>query len=301
MPPRDTAWRPYNRMAENIKYRQLKAFCLVVEAGSFKAAAGRLAVTQSTFSTLIKELEDDIGVALFERSTRRCVLTQGGKEFYGRIRSPMGHLEVAYRDMKEFAAGRRGVLHIAMLPSVSSGAVMDKLAEFQRMNPSVRVIIKDGKNAQVVEAVRNGEVELGIATLVEDDPELDFHELYEDRLAIVAPKGHPIAKDPPFWESLNKYDLIVITAGPSEYGLRHGNVQRLPAYEVEQAPTAVGLVRKGLGVTVIPLSVVSQMDTNGLEVAAVEGEYGRRVIGIVRRRNIPIGGTASAFIRCLTL
>jgi DNA-binding transcriptional LysR family regulator len=282
--------------AINPKYRQLKAFALVVETGSFKQAADHLAVTQPSFSVLIKELEHDTGVVLFERSTRRCTPTPAGAAFYDQIRGPLAHLEEAYRCIKDVGAGTQGKLSLAALPALSSGVIAHKLAQFQRRFPNVRISLSERKHDQILTAVRQGEVEFGIGSLLRSDPDLSFQPLFKDQLMIVAPPGHPLLKMRPVWKSLDRFDLVLLTGGPAEYGLKVSQVQSSLVVEVEQAATALAMVRNGMGITVLPSTIVPGSNVEGLVCLPIEGRLAERQLGLICKKNTHLSAAARAFI-----
>src|SRR5437868_4913579 len=103
-------------MALNIKYRQLRGFADLAESGSFKAAADKLSVTQPSLSTLIKELENDLGVTLVARAPGSATLSEAGSEFYEQIKGSLGQLEKAYAFAKAAGKGEYGRLRVATLP-----------------------------------------------------------------------------------------------------------------------------------------------------------------------------------------
>lgn len=268
-------------MSSNIKYRRLKAFALVVETGSFKAAADRLAVTQPSFSSLIKELESDIEVTLFDRTTRSCVLTDAGQTFYEEIKGALGHLEDAYQYIKDVGKGSRGKLSLAALPSLAAGIVTSKLGEFHRSHPGVRITLSERKNDQILDAVRRGEVELGVGSMWQAEAELRFEPLFTDQLMFVVPQGHALVSMRPVWKCADKFDLILINAGPTEHALKVSDVQRPPAYEVEHLATALAMVRHGMGISILPSSVVPTLNMNGLVCLPILGNMATRQIGMI--------------------
>ncbi|MDB5942336.1 MAG: LysR family regulatory protein [Ramlibacter sp.] len=286
-------------MTAHIKYRQLKAFALVVELGSFKAAADRLAVTQPSLSALVKDLEEDLGVALLERSTRSCRTTPAGAGFYDEIKGAVDHLEDAYEHAREIGAGNRGKLSLAALPSLCSGLIVDKLAQFQRLHPGVRISLSERGHEQIQDAVRRADVEFGVGSMLRASPELSFEPVFSDHLMIVAPLGHPVLKLKPAWKSLARFPLVYMMAGPAEHGLRAGNAQVEPVFEVEQASTALAMVRQGMGVTVLPSSIVPNLVTDGLACVPIVGKFTTRQLGIIRRRNSRPSASAAAFAQLL--
>lgn len=246
--------------ADNIKYRQLKAFATVVECGSFSGAAERLAVTQPSLSGLIRELEADVGVRLFARTTRRCALTEAGSSFHEDMRGALAQLEEAYRHVKDVGRGSRGRLSLAALPSLAAGIATRTMSDFRRVNPAVRIDLTEGRNDEVLTAVRRGEAEIGLASMLRTEDELVFTELFTDRMMFVAAAGHAIASMRPTLALAERFDLILMSAGPTEQALEASQVSAPAAFRVEHLATALAMVRHGLGISILPSSVGQVMN-----------------------------------------
>lgn len=283
----------------NIKFRQLKAFLLAMEAGSFRAAADRLSVTQSSFSALIRELERDVGAALFERTTRRLAPTDAGRRLYDRIRNPIADLEEGYGHVREVGRGERGVMTFGVLPSLAAGMATRHLAAFQRRFPDVRVKLRERKHGELVEAVVAGDVEFGIGVLMRPVPELQFTRLTDDELLFAVPEGHPLAGTVPTWKSLERFPYIYVGHGNTEHALALAQVRTAAAYEVEHVATALEMVRQGLGVSVVPSSVLPSVNLDGLVCLPVRGEAAVRRIGVIRKKDRRLGAAARAFVEQL--
>jgi DNA-binding transcriptional LysR family regulator len=285
--------------ATNIKYRQLKAFATVVECGSFRGAAERLAVTQPSLSGLIKELEADVGVRLFERTTRRCALTDAGTSFHEDMRGALTHLEEAYRHVKEVGCGSRGRLSLAALPSLAAGIATRTLAGFRRANPAVRIELTEGRNDEVLAAVRRGEAEIGMASMWRADNDLIFQELFADRMMFVAAAGHDIAAMRPTLALAEKFDLILMSAGPTEQALQASDISAPVAFRVEHLATALAMVRHGLGISILPSSVRQVMSMEGLVCRLIEGPLAVRRLGTIVRRGSRLTPAAAVFASLL--
>jgi DNA-binding transcriptional LysR family regulator len=283
----------------NIKYRQLKAFAMVVETGSFRGAADRLSIAQPSLSALVKDLEADVGVLLFQRTTRRCALTEAGGAFYEDMKGALQHIEDAYRYVKEVGQGSRGRLSLAALPSLAAGIVTRTLGEFRRASPAVRIHLTEGRNDHVLAAVRQGEAEIGIASMWRPDEELEFRELLTDRMMFVAPAGHPIAGLRPTLKLAEKFDLILMSAGPTEHALEASEIAVPAAFQVDHLATAVAMVRHGLGVSILPSSVRPVINLNGLICRSIEGPMAVRRLGTIVRKGSRLGPAASAFAALL--
>ena len=177
------------------KFRQMRAFVTAMESTSFTLAAQKMEISQPSFSALIRDLESSLQAKLFERTTRRCVPTDAAQALYEQVKSPLRQIELAYRNARDIGNGVGGRLRLAALPSMASGAITRKLAEFQRAQPDITITLVERRHDQQREAVLKGEVEFGVCTLGEPHPELSFQSLYTDRLMIVAPADHPLVGD----------------------------------------------------------------------------------------------------------
>jgi LysR family carnitine catabolism transcriptional activator len=280
----------------NIKYRQLKAFALAVETGSFRAAADRLAVTQSSFSALVKELERDLGIALFERTTRSCRTTDAGGRLYDRVRSPLADLEDGYGYVQDIGRGARGQLSLAVLPSLAAGMATRHLAAFQRRHPDVRVRLRERKHAELIDAVASGDVEFGIGVLLRPVADMTFRYLLSDELVFVVPYDHPLTAMTPAWRCLEQFPYIYVGNGNADLALAAAQVRTPAAFEVEHVATALAMVRHGLGVALIASSTLAGADTTGLAVIPIRGEAAERRIGIIQKKGRTLGAASRAFI-----
>jgi LysR family carnitine catabolism transcriptional activator len=283
----------------NIKYRRLKAFTLAARLGSFVKGADAMAVTQPSFSILIRELENELGMALFERTTRICRLTPAGVSLYQEFSPVLQDLEDVYQHAKDISAGKRGKLSLAVVPSVACGIITEALGGFHRGYPGVRIAMLEGNIGAVVAAVKQSDVEVGVACLFSPDEELCFKPLFHDRLVVVAPSGHPIAGAPLSWKTVAKYPLILQGAGTAERAIQLSRTPIVPTFEVAHMGTAVAMVREGMGITVIPGSALQGLNTEGLHVAPIPGELARRDLGVIYRRHKRLSVAATCFIDIL--
>lgn len=280
----------------NIKYRQLKAFSLAAQLGSFSEAADAMAVTQPSFSNLIKELEADLGVQLFDRTSRRSLLTDAGRSFQGQVAAALEHLETVYRGMTQTGRGERGRLSIATLASLSFGIIPKAIAQFRARFPEVQIVLHERKNVDVFQAVREREVELGMGCLLQPDDALHFQPMFTDRLMLVVPEGHPLATGRATWRSLESYPYIFMRTGPSEHAIRAKDLRVAPAFEVEHVATAVAMVRHGIGITALPSSVFPALNLEGVRVVPIVGRLATRTLGVATRSGSPLSGAARNFV-----
>ena len=284
-------------MTNNLKFRQIKAFTLAVENGSFRAAAQVLCITQPSFTALIKALEEDLGVELFERTTRRCIPTEHGQSFYQRVGRPLEDMEEAYSMTKEEGLGIRGRLAIATVPSLALGLLTDALGRFHRLYPEIRIFLSEHRSTEVISAVLENRVEIAIGRLMGINAELAFVPIGTDQLYVVAPKSHPILRKPVItWSEVSAQRFIFIGGGATELALRSTTQGASPDVEVTHMSTALSMVRQGLGLTVIPNSALGVMLGSDLGAKKLEGINSERELGIIYRRKKKLTVQAQRFI-----
>ncbi len=292
-------------MAMGIKYRPLKAFLLAVQTGSFTHAADRLGVTQPSFTALIRDLEDILGLRVFDRNTRGIALTGAGKDFLARIERPIADLEEAYRSIGDLAAVRRGSVVVGSLPSTSLTLIPPALRLLRAAHPTLRVRIVEAHNDDLITMVRTNQIEFAIAAMLGPAADLSFEPLLEDAFAAVFPDAHDLAARPRlYWRDLAPHDLILLSRGSSVRELydeatedRPSNAAEISAsrYDVTHMTTAIRLVRQGLGITVLPSLALPELDLEGLATCRLADASARRTLGILHRKDRSLSAAASAF------
>jgi len=295
-------------MAINIKYRPLKAFLLAADGGSFTRAADRFGVTQPSFTALIQDLEAVLGVRLFDRTTRNIELTAAGSEFLARIQRPLTDLEEAYRRILDLAAVKRGSVVLGALPSTSLTLIPPALRALRVEHPTLRVRVVEAHNDELISMVRTNQIEFALATVLAPAADLAFHPLISDSFFAVFPAGHELAARPNLrWRDLVPYDLILLSQGSSaraQFDLAVKAEAAAPAassrYDVTHMSTAAGLVRQGLGITLLPRLALPELNLSGLLSKPLDDASARRTIGVLRRLDRSLSPAAAAFAAQLT-
>ena len=242
----------------NITLRQLRAFIAVAEFGQFNLAARNLHITQSAVSILIRDLETEIGVRLFDRHTRMVSLTLVGQEFLPQARKILKDLELAVGDVRDNASLKRGQVTIAAAIVLAATIVPPILARFMRMYPEISVSIRDMPEEQISPALKRNEVDIAVGTLSEDDPEIAATALLRDKLILVCREDHRFAKRKSVrWTELKDETLITLAAANPLRNIVEHNLLRVvpnyrPKYEVRFSTTAMSMIAAGMGVAVLP-------------------------------------------------
>lgn len=294
-------------MTLNIKYRPVKAFLLAVDSGSFTHAAGILGVTQPSFTTLIQDLENTLGVRLFERSTRSIQLTEAGRDFLSRIQRPLADVEEAYRSVLDLSASHRGTVVIGTLPSAAFAVVPSALASLREAHPALIARVVEAHNDELLAMLRTNQVECVIATLTEAAPDLVFEPVIADAYCAVYPATHSLAALKTLaWDDLSSVELILLAQGSSARTQFDRALQRktapapvVPRYDVTHIITAAAMVRRGLGVAVLPRISLPDLNLDGLGARVIDAANAHRSIGLLYRRDRVLSPAIQRFVEHL--
>jgi DNA-binding transcriptional LysR family regulator len=286
--------------------RQLAAFCAVVERRSFSQAADRLGVTQPAVSLQVRALEKRLGAQLLDRSGRRVEPTEAGWRLY---RGAQRMLALEDQLVADVAASGEGALAGDLVLGASTGpaavAIPVALAEFQRLNPDIRVYLTVSDTHSVVERVAARELELGIVGAARRHRGVRFEPFFSDQVILACPPGHAFAGRTITLDELREETLILMQDGAGvrqvvEDALRRQGV-RLRDLDVRLELGLQESVRRaveaGYGVTFISRTAVEADLAGGrLAEARVEGLEVTREISLASATGRARTRVADAFV-----
>lgn len=197
----------------NIALRHLRCFVAVAETGSFTLAAARLFHTQSSLTATIQQFEEEIGVKLFDRTTRRVELTDDAVRFKPIADRILRDFDSAIGDLHAISKSQRGHVSVAAVPSMIVHVLTPALAEFRRAYPNITISVRDGGSDKIERAVLDGEVDFGLTSRLNNYPELDYVPLLTDPFGCIFPNDHPLActNGAIKWSDLSSYEYIALT------------------------------------------------------------------------------------------
>ncbi|WP_315834795.1 LysR family transcriptional regulator [Bradyrhizobium prioriisuperbiae] len=291
-------------MPMNITIRQIQSFLHVAELGSFTRAAEKMHTMQPALSQQVRDLEAELGIRLFDRTTRRVELTEGGAEFRNIAAKIIEDLEAAARNAHDLAERKRGRVTVAAPPLLAAAIVPRAIADFHRKYPGLQVKLIDARTDQIVEHVRSGQVDCGIGTFHAGESEISSTLLARDSLMVFCTTGHALAGKPTVgWRDLDGLPLITLTRDSGirllvEVGFEAAQIRLVPAYEVGQITTALAMVEAGLGVAVLPTYAWSGARGMTISAVALLPRITRDIV-MITRTGRSIAPAVSAFARYL--
>ena len=229
----------------------------VAEHLNFRHAASTLGVSQSSVSTRIKLLEQDLGILLFERRHRGVRLTEAGRHFLEHVATGIEHLEHAVRTAGAVARGEQGRLRIGLHSAVAAGFLAELLGRFRELHPAVELQITEGRARDTIREVR--EARLDVAFIIGVPPAGDCHSkpLWRETLFVALREGHPLTEaEGVRWPELTGESFLARSsgAGPQVYDhivLRVAapwSKPRVQQFDVER-DTLMSMVAQGYGIT----------------------------------------------------
>lgn len=179
-----------------MELRHLRYFVAVAEAENVSRAALKLHVSQPGISRQIRDLEDEIGFQLFERSAKSLKLTGAGKSFLTEARAVLQHADEAVKTARAIAMGGQGELHVGYAPSPTARILPPTLRAFQAELPNVRVRLHDSSTEEMIAGLREGKLQ--IAFLVRPTSGMlrgvQFEEIIRDKICVAVAPNHPFAR-----------------------------------------------------------------------------------------------------------
>ena len=279
-------------MKSAINLRHLRAFAAVARDASFTRAAERLLLSQSALTVTVRQPEDHLGVALFNRTTRQVALTVDGETLLVAAERIIGDFERALADVSATARQRRGRVPIAVLPSLATRLMPALVRGFHEAYPDIRITLRDDNGRGVHRQVLDRDVELGICNVWRDYPELEFTPLTSDRFGLVCRRDDPLAReDGPYnWAGIDQGRLFIMAADTGFYTALHDTpefVERCPtpAGEVLVMVTMLDMVRAGLGITLLPELARPAAVESELVFRRLTNPVVYRHLCLIRRRN----------------
>jgi DNA-binding transcriptional LysR family regulator len=283
----------------NVSTRQLRAFVALAEQRSFTRAAAECHLSQPAFSAVIVAVEEAVGARLFDRTTRRVELTQEGVLFETSARRLLSDFEASLEHVRGHAEKRHGRVSIAVLPSLAAGWLPDVLATFKQRHPGIELNVSDVLSQPCLDKVKAGTVDFALAASQGQTAELKTEVFCSDRFYLVCRSEHPLM-------AVKTLRLKHLAGHPFIHMARNSSVrqyleaalhpQKLDSLmEVEQLATVMGMVRAGLGVSLVPGLTLFHFRDEALATRPFKAPGLTRNIFLVRRADRALSTPAQAF------
>lgn len=244
--------------------RQLRQFLAVANARSFSRAAATLNIAQPPLSRTIRQLEEDVGGALFDRSARPLMLTPLGQLLHEQARQILNRMDDMQDMMRAAAATERRRFTIGFVASTIYARLPELIRAFRKRAPDVELSLVESTTLEQLAALKDGRIDVGFGRIRFEDPAIKRTILRNERLAIALPRGHDLAQTEralTLKQVATQPQILYPRAPRPSYAdqvislFRDHGLEPKIAHEARELQIAIGLVAAEEGLAIIPESI----------------------------------------------
>jgi DNA-binding transcriptional LysR family regulator len=283
--------------------RQLRYLVALAEERHFTRAAAREHIAQPALSQQIRRLEQEVGLALVERTTRRVTVTEAGQTLVARARRILSELDAANAEMQALAGVRTGHVMVGTMHTMGPVDVSHALAVFHQRHPGVELTVREQSSEELAEMLRDDVLDLAFLSVTErmESHGLGLHQLVSEELVVVLPAAHRLAAHGTlrmaelagehfisYREGARLRELLIFAA-------HHAGFDPQIKLESNESERIKRLVAREMGVAILPRSDAERPGTE-VAVAILTEPSLRRDITLACREGRRLAPAASEFL-----
>jgi LysR family hydrogen peroxide-inducible transcriptional activator len=282
---------------QDLSLRQLQYVVAVAETLGFHKAADRCHVSQPTLSAQVKQLEDVLGVQIFERDRRRVLLTEAGAVVVAHARRVLLEIGDIIAGARQLREPRSGTFRIGVIPTIAPYLLPDVVPAARARYPKLQLVFREEKTDAVVADLREGRIDAGLLALEADIGEWASGLVTSDPFVVALPKGHPLARKKHIAASdLDDEPVLLLDEGHCFRAQVLSVCNRAGGKETELRATSLStlaqMVSSGSGITLLPQIAVAVENRRGqLDVRPFTSPAPRRTIALIWRPQSPFADT----------
>ena len=247
-----------------LELRQLRYFVTVARERNFTRAAEKLHIAQPPLSRQIQQLEDEVGIALFDRGSRPLALTEAGRLLFEQATQVLDRMDEMKAMMQRLRQAKRLRFSIGFVPSTLYGYLPEVIRRYRAARTDVDLSLVELTTMEQVAALKEGRIDVGFGRIMFHDAAIEDTLLRNERLSAALPLSHPLASRTGLidLEELAGSALVVYPKAPRpSYAdqvlalFRDRDIKPVAVHEVRELQTALGLVAAESGVCLVPASV----------------------------------------------
>lgn len=286
-----------------MEFGQIETFLAIAQEGGFSRAAEKLGRTQPALSISIKRLEEELGEALFERSSRGGTLTGAGQLFLAHAQSLMNQRAEVVEAFKERRGLQQGNLSIGANESTSLYLLPPLLLEYRKRHPEIRIRVHRAVSERIPQEVLERNLDFGFLSYDPVTPDLKAVVVHRDHMVMVVPKGHRLAKSESVGlqelgqESFLAHNARTPARDSVVRAFAEAGVPLRITMELSSLSTICDFVGQGVGLAILPSLVVRECLASGSLVALQVPELQvEKVLRMIYRRESYLSSAAQAFL-----
>lgn len=283
-----------------------KVFCQVGKSKSFSKASKELYMTQPAVSQAIMQLEGELDIRLFNRTSKGVTLTNEGSLLYEYVNSAINLINVGEEKILEFKDLTIGELKIGVGDTISKYFLLPYLEEFHNRYPNLKFKIINGTTLELCALIKSGEIDIAICNLPIDDPSLEFITCGEVRdIFVCGEKYKDLTKKKISLEEMVKYPLIFLEPNSNsrkyvENFMLSNGIKISPEFELGSFDLLLEFAKINLGIACVVKEFSKDYLEQGLlyEVKVLE-EIPSRSIGVCYLKSVSLSLASTKFVEIL--
>lgn len=274
-----------------MEIRQIQYFSEVVKYGSFSKAAEHLYISQPTISNSVKDLENELGVTLLVRTTRKLELTDTGRLLFQYGQQISQSLQHFYQELDDIKSGHKGTVKMGIFSSVGTEILTRIMSEFYNLYPEITIQFVEDGASNLKKALINGDLDVVVVDLPTDET-FNYFSFLNGDLRLLVHQDHELANNENVsWSELKEEKFIIFREGFTVHNLIMKECRRLGfepniICETSQWKFILELVSFNMGITILPQSSINEITVRnkGIKVLPLIDQQVHWQIGIAWRK-----------------
>jgi len=291
-------------MSVNVTLRQLRVLLAAARVRSFTKTGEAVGLTQSAVSHSIRELESELGLRLFDRTTREVELSASGERLAAALGPLIDELDRVLLSAQSMAEQMKGKVRVATSPTISANLMPACISACSLQYPDIDLVLHDQVQALVLAGIRRGDVDFGVIVEPGIAPDLACEPIMTEPFCLVCPASHVLAGRPEVpWGSLADFPLVLLDHASGsrqliDKALALHDVRYRVAQELGHATTVFQMVSAGIGVGVLPALAIPSSGLLDLAVRPLTPMTNRTIM-LARRKHRSLSPLAETVWRLI--
>lgn len=275
-----------------MEFHQLQYVVEVAKHRHFSRAAEEICVSQSSLSQQITKLEDELGIKLFDRTTRTVIPTSAGAEFLDYARQVLDGVSAARQCAQAHIGLAKGKVIIGAITTLESINFVAMITAFHNAYPGLYLDINTAGSYQLTQMLHDGEVNVAILTppagLPHDD--IDLYPLADDEFVLITPAAHPLAAHATIDLSAAAGENFIFPSRDQSIHTIYLNACRDAGFnpcivcQSSHSETSLALVSDGLGVSLFPLDTIKKANPPGIAIVRLDNPIHKHIAMVLAKR-----------------
>lgn len=272
-----------------MELKQLQTIKNILTEGSYLKAAEKMGYAPSTVTLHIQQLEEELGIKLFEKTGRRMLLSKEGDFFWMNAKLLLEHADTFKKVMDNFVTGQMGHVRLGTISTIGRSLLIPKIIAFCKEYPNIKLTFELSSSEVITQKIINNQLDIGIGFAPPANLNLFFEPICLEPMDLLLPIGHPLAKK----EEITLKDLsdvnLLLTESYCSYRNeidKHFSASGIPLksmIQINDGRTIIQFVQAGIGCSILPVAAIESVPDMTIRRKLANIEFGL-MIGVIRKK-----------------